>query len=289
MGSWEPVVFIDFERNNSGTRHSLTQRIHSFEYDDSATETNMLKFTATDHETYLIDHPELLDDGYTVIRFSFGHLGRLSKVHESVLTFLHPKFPESGSIEIEVKAFDKGIWIQAEMKTRVFKQKGGLLASDIATQIALEHNMKPVVEKTKHHKSRWTQGNMTDLEFLKHIAKNQVAADSKKTASYLVYIQDNELHFHPADTSQAPSYEFTYFPDSDGDLLSFEPQIEQKKKNPTAKVGSKTATNANTPSTSLGKSEPGENPDNPSNDGEGAGEEYYIADGVTRKVEKKNG
>jgi len=267
MAGWEPTVYMEFERN--GRVYPISQRIHSFEYSDSAVATNMLKFMIADPETYLIDHPDFLDDGYTIIRFSFGFLGDMSITHEAVLTYLHPRFPESGIIEMECKAFDKGIWIQAEMKTRVFKDKGGLLASDVAIMIAGEHGLTPIVEPTKDKRSRWSQGNMTDLEFLKHIAKNQRAADTTKTASYLVYIQDNELHFHPADTSQAPSFEFTYFPNSNGSLLSFEPQIEQKKKNPKVKVGKATAGLDNTAMTSLGESEPNENPEKPQTSGDG--------------------
>jgi len=161
---------------------------------------------------------------------------------------------------IVTKSFDKGVWVQAEIKTRVFKQKGGLLASDVAIQIANEHGLTPIVETTKYKKSRWVQANMTDLEFLKHIAKNQKAADSTKTSTYIMYTTDKELHFEPVDVNKAPSFTFTYFPNGDGTLFSFEPKIEQKKKDPAVTVGKIKATNSTTKMTSLGLSEPGDVP-----------------------------
>lgn len=261
MAQYEPYMFIEFTRN--GRTHTLQQRVTDFEYVDSTEETDMLNLTIEDIVTDLIDHPDLIDDGHTTVQFYFGYIGNVSPKRQAILSYLKPSFPQGAPITLQLKAHDLGLFMQKGKRTKVWERKQGYKPCELAQEIGALNGLR--VEVTPCHEStrrlRWTQGNETDLAFLKKIAESATPASGRKTANYLVYISDDTLHFSMKKVDQAVDFSFTYFPRGDGDLLSFEPEIQEKKESDTVEtkdaVKAKTTkkNSSNTTRDSLGKSD----------------------------------
>lgn len=257
----EPYMHVEFVRG--GKTYPLEHRIVDFEYLDSAEETNMLHLTVEDIMTDLIDHPDFIDDGHTTIRFYFGYIGDVSPTREAILSYLKPSFPQSGAITLEVKAHDLGLFMQKGKRAKVWERPKGYTPDELAMEIAALNGLDVQVTKCAEstRKLRWSQGSESDLAFLKKIAKTATPASGKKTANYLVYIADQTLHFEMKKVSDPPAFSFTYFPKGNGELLSFEPEIQEKKESDkvdTANAVSgkkKTKDSSNTTRESLGDSD----------------------------------
>lgn len=258
---YETAIKVSFKRG--GKTYNIAQRVESLEYSDSAEETNMVTLTVEDVLTDLIDHPDFIDDAHTTIVFQFGYIGDMSEPKSAILSYLKPSFPQNDAIKLEMKGHDLGLYMQKGKKTKVWQRKKGYTPSELAEAIAEENGLRAVVTKCAEstRKLRWPQGNQTDLQFLKKIAKSAVPADGRKGANYVVYIDGDELHFEMKKTSADPDFTFTYFSRGTSELLSFEPEIQENKKSDEVKVADPKKKNdikkdsSNTPRNSLGNSD----------------------------------
>jgi len=289
MARWEPTFIVEFERN--GKVYPITQEITSFEYDDSAEETNMLKLQIEDPLGKLLDNPDFLDDGHTKLRFRWGYIGDMSDMHEAILSYVKPSFPSGAPISLEVKAHDLGLFVQKGKQTKVWRRTEGYRPDEIAIAISGKLGLHPFVtpcdESTR--RSTWTQGQLSDLEFLKKIAKYAVPANGQKGSNYVVFIRNNELHFEIKPTEAKAFFTYVYFPNGDSDLISFEPEIQEKKQSDTVERRGVKRTvkrdTSNTPRASLGKSDntPGKKGNGSSSRKRGGGGGRHWIDAETGK------
>jgi murein DD-endopeptidase MepM/ murein hydrolase activator NlpD len=236
MAEWEPTVLIEYYRGE-GKPVPIHAKVVDFEYSDSAEETNMVKMTLADVDTTLFDAKDFLDDGKTNVTFRFGYIGNLSRKRDAILSYIRPVFPQSGSITLELKAHDLGLFSQKDKITKVWERNIGYSEDEIAIEIGKSMGLKVVFVPSLNRKLRWTQSNLTDLEFLKELAMSAKPAMGDKKANYAVYIQDDTLYFQPKKLDEKEKFEFTYFPASKkGNLLMFDPQINEKKEDPSTEV-----------------------------------------------------
>lgn len=214
-----PLVLLEIE----GKRLSrdLTDRLVSFSYEDHEAALDLLEITLADPYLQFIDDP-LLQEG-NGLRARFGYIDQLSPTKSTVIKEISYDFPESGAPTITIKAYDKGCQLSAEQVQRVWEQTGGIRASDIATTIAHDHGLLPVVTVTIDRFARLHQSKQSDAQWLAHLAKTSRAADGKGTTGFVFFIEGNELHFHPRGLEKPPVLVLEYFTDRDGILRSFRP------------------------------------------------------------------
>jgi len=217
-----PIVLLEID----GTRLSLdlTGALLAFTYEDHEKAMDLLEVTLTDPDLQLIDHP-LLQEGKE-IRARFGYADHLSPTRVAVIKEIGYDFPESGAPTITIKAYDKACTLSAEQVQRVWEQPGGIRASDIATTIANEHGLTPVVTPSLDRFPRLHQSKRSDAQWLTQLAKTARASEGKGTTGYVFYVEGNELHFHPRGLEKPPVLVLEYFTSRNGILRSFRPQTQ---------------------------------------------------------------
>jgi phage protein D len=217
-----PVLMVTI--NGHRLSRDLTDRLITFTYEDHEKALDLLELTIGDPYLQFVDDP-LLQEGHE-IRVRFGYADQLSPTKVGVITEIAYDFPESGVPTITIKAFDKGCKLAAEQVQRVWSQAGGIRASDVATQIATEHGLTPVVTPSIDRVPRLHQSKQSDAQFLRQLAKTARAAEGKGTTGYVFYVDGDELHFHPRGLEQPPVLALEYFSSRDGVLRSFRPQTQ---------------------------------------------------------------
>jgi len=217
-----PIVLIEIADQRLPLE--VTRELLSFSYEDHEKELDLMEITFADPYLQLIDHP-LLQEGREV-RARFGYVNDLSPTKVAVIKEISYDFPESGAPTISLKAYDKGCKLSAEQVQRVWEAPGGVRASEIATRIATEHGLAPVVTQTIDRLPRLHQSKQSDAQFLTRLAKTARAADGKGTTGYVFYVEGEELHFHPRGLEQPPVMALEYFTDREGILRSFRPSTQ---------------------------------------------------------------
>jgi hypothetical protein len=251
-----PIVILKI--NGQRLSLDLTDRLVSFVYEDHEAALDLLEITLADPYLQCVDHP-LFQEGH-VIRVRFGYADQLSPTKVGVIREISYDYPETGVPTITLKAYDKGCKLTTEQVQRVWERAGGIRASDIATTIAIEHGLTPVVTTTVDRFPRLHQSKRSDAQWLARLAKTARALDGKGTTGYLFFIEGDELHFHPRGLEQPPVMALEYFTDRQGVLRSFRPstrtQGEATSGQSTTAVGVNPATKTAATSTAENASTP---------------------------------
>lgn len=220
----EPVFFVDFIRK--GKRFSIAHDILSFEFIDSEESLDQLTISVSDPKLSLIEHDFLIDDRETSLEVKFGYKDNMSGVKKLVLSSLVPTFPQSGASTLTIKAYDRGCLMTGNIVQLVWEREDGkgYRYSDLAVGIAKKYGLVPKVETTDTVVRRVAQGNLSDMEFLQGLANTSKALNASLKGVYKVYVQNNELHFHPEKIETKVVESFTYYKDRKGKVLSFTPE-----------------------------------------------------------------
>lgn len=200
--TYTPVYYIKMD----GKRlpEDLAQRVTGIEFEDDAEKLPKLTIRFNNADLEITDHP-LFAMGKKV-QVQWGYIGGdLSQP----LTFTVKAI--QGFKVRELIAYGDGHKLAAKAKSRVWKN---LKYSDIASRIAGEYGLKPVVEDTKIALEQVAQTNQTDLNFLKELAEK---------VNFQCYEENGELHFHPKKFSAKPTLAFAYYNGEYGNLINFEP------------------------------------------------------------------
>ena len=218
-----PIFLVELA--NQRLSSALTAAIQSLVYEDHEEELDTCDITITDGDQQWIDHP-LLQEGHD-IRVCFGYAEALSPLHVGVIKEVECDFPDGGVPTIRLKAYDKGCLLAGRQAQRIWQQPSpGIRASDIADTIAREHGLVSVVTPTVDYHLRIAQGNQSDAQFLRELAKTARAKDTAGSTGYAFYIEGDELHFHPRGLQTTPHLVLEYFTDRDGILRSFRPRLQ---------------------------------------------------------------
>lgn len=254
-----PIVLLDI----AGHRLSLdlTGGLMAFTYEDHEQAMDVLEVTLADPYLQWIDHPAL-QEGQEV-RVRFGYADQLSPTKVAVIKEIGYDFPESGAPTITLKAYDKGCKLSADQVQRVWERSGGIRASDIATAIATEHGLTPVVTPTVDRFPRLHQSKQSDAQWLAHLAKTARADEGKGSTGYVFYVEGEELHFHPRGLEQPPVLALEYFTDRQGILRSFRPSTQTKGDAAGGKSAAAVGVNPATKSVTTTKADNASTPERP--------------------------
>jgi len=217
-----PIILLEI----SGTRLSpeFTAELLAFSYEDHEMEMDLMEVMLADPYLQFIDNP-LLQEG-NEIRARFGYADNLSPTKVAVIKEISYDFPEAGVPTITIKAYDKGCQLSAEQVQRVWELPGGISASDIATTIADEHGLVPVVTPSIDRFEQLHQSKLSDAQWLTQLAQTARASTGAGATGYVFYVEGEELHFHPRGLENPPMLVMEYFTSRNGILRSFRPKTQ---------------------------------------------------------------
>ena len=231
LNTFQPAFLIEIEgeslsKSGSATCN-VTQEIESFSFMDNEEEMDVLELRVSNRNLQFVDDP-LFQEGNEIVA-RFGYVGKLSPLKRAVIKDIDYDFPAKGAPSIRIKAYDKGFKLAGKENQKQWQRGGGDISySDIAKQIAEANGLRPVVTPTKDRHQRVAQSNISDAQFLKELAAKARAKDGDGVTGYQFYVQDDELHFHPRALEAAPEHKLTYFTDTRGLLLSFNPSTQSQ-------------------------------------------------------------
>jgi len=220
LDTFKPTFLIQIEGQTLAK--DITQEITEFAFEDNEDELDVMELSITDRNLQFVDDP-LFQEGNEIVA-RFGYVDALSPRKVAVIKDIDYDFPESGDPTIRIKAYDKAFKLAGKENQKVWQKPApGILYSEIAEEIAAANGLTPVVLPTVGQHLRVTQANISDAQFLKELAEKARAKDGDGVTGYVFFVQDNELHFHPRELSQAPVLTLEYFTDRAGILRSFRP------------------------------------------------------------------
>lgn len=226
LDTYAPAFLIQIEGKDLSA--DITQEIRSFVFEDNEKELDVLELTVNDRNLQFVDDPLFQEGNEITARFGYAG-GDLSPKKKAVIKDIEYDFPEEGDPAITLRAYDKGHKLAGRANQKVWtKPPPGILYSEIAEEIAAKHELTPNVTATKTPHLRVAQSNISDAEFLKELAKTARAKDGDGVTGYVFYVQDDELHFHPAALDQEPAAVLEYFTDKRGVLRSFKPATQSQ-------------------------------------------------------------
>jgi phage protein D len=125
---------------------------------------------------------DLFDFG-NEIEIQLGFIGKIKSVFKGELISVEPCFPQSGNASVVVRAYDKLHRYRRGRHQRTFLNQK---VSDVVTALASEEGLKPDVEDTKITHEYLLQNNLTNIEFIKELARRYY---------YEVFVKFDTLHF----------------------------------------------------------------------------------------------
>lgn len=216
-----PVFLLNIEGQD--VTQELADEVTSFVFEDNEEQLDVLEVTVVNRGLRFTDHPLLQENNLAVCRF--GYADQWSPERRCVVREIDYDFPGDGVPTIRLKAFDQAVQLCSEERQRVWeKEAPGYRYDEIASEIAKEAGLTPVVEETAGYHLRVAQSNKTDANFLMELAGK--SANSRGVSGYAFYVQDNELHFHTRPLEQGPTHTFEYFIDPNSTLMSFRPSTQ---------------------------------------------------------------
>lgn len=225
METYAPTYLIQIEGQQLSK--DITQEIRSFVFEDNEKELDVMELTVTNRNLQFIDDP-LFQEG-NEISVRFGYVGNLSPMKKATIKDIEYDFPESGDPTIILRAYDKGYKLAGKENQKIWKKPPpGILYSEIASEIAGNNGLTPVVEETKVKHLRVAQSNISDAEFLKKLAETARSKDGDGVTGYAFYVEDNQLHFHPRKLEEGPTHVLEYFTDRRGTLRYFKPTTQSQ-------------------------------------------------------------
>ncbi len=225
LDTYAPTFLIQIEGKELSA--DITQEIRGFVFEDNESKLDVMELTVTDRNLQFVDDP-LFQEGNEIVA-RFGYAGDLSPRKKAVIKDIEYDFPEEEDPSITLRAYDKGFKMAGKENQKVWrKPPPGILYSEIAEAIAARYGLSTKVTPTKGRHLRVVQSNVSDAEFLKHLAETARPKDGDGVTGYVFYVQDDELHFHPPGLDQEPAACLEYFTDTKGVLRSFTPVTQSQ-------------------------------------------------------------
>lgn len=211
----------------------ISGAIKSLRFVESSEALDSLVLTIVDPYMVLLNTPLLLHDGNTTIKISFGYPTAKNKSamfppFSMVLEKVQPSFGDGG-VEVELNFFDKGINFTGYVVVDTWTRPSGYTESEIVEELAAKNGYKAVVEKTKTRKEVWTQGNLSDYEFLTQLAGSAIALNPAKTGAYKFYVENDTFYFLPTNYDALVSHTFTFYEGRNGEVISFSPSVSKQE------------------------------------------------------------
>jgi Bacteriophage probable baseplate hub protein len=185
---------------------------------------------------------DLRFSGGTRLKCRWGYPGDVSDTRQMIISNVTVSNPENGVPALSLQAMDIRHTLN---KTAHPKNWGPISSSAVAQQIARRYGLSTdVADSGDARKESRTQGcDTSDMQYLMALAEK---------LHWDCYVEGGKLHFHPKRLQARPEFEFEYFTDGSGTLLSVDADLNLKraKKQGAVSADSKTGESANASGTS---------------------------------------
>ncbi|MHB1843372.1 MAG: phage late control D family protein [Deltaproteobacteria bacterium] len=185
-------------------RLDLSERVLSFEYEDSDTKVDRLVLTLDNFDLAAFDEPwtrkgNLLD-------VAWGYPGNLAPTREVVIQKV------TGFQVLSVEGHGRAMLLHRVVKSRVFEN---LTRSEVAQQVAKENGYDAAhqeIAETEERIAVLSQARESDAQLLARLARKE---------GFAFYVDGAALHWHPRRLGQAPIKTFRWYSDPNaGEVLS---------------------------------------------------------------------
>lgn len=188
-----------------GVPVNVTDRILSFVYDEEDVLADKLELRLNNFDLGVFDDPNWIKGNTLIV--SWGYAGNMCQPRTVVIQEI------TGSIQLTVKAYARTILMNKKKQSVVFKNQRH---SDIVGRIAAAHGYSPsqqFIDDTILNMDATHQANLTDAEFLKHLAAKQ---------GFIFYVDIDGLHWERRKVGAAPVRTMVWYNDpGQGDILSW--------------------------------------------------------------------
>lgn len=191
----------------------LSDRVTSISIKDNESKADTLQITVRNFDLTQTDSPYWKKG--QVFRFQWGYPGNMSPVREGVI------MKTKGSLVMTIEANAKSVLMDTELKSRLFENQK---RSDVVTTIARENGYtgdRVQVEDTEVEYESIQQAQMSDAQFLKHLANKE---------NFEFFVDHTGLHWHERQLDQAPVRELVYYTSLTGDILGWGHETDIKKR-----------------------------------------------------------
>lgn len=202
----EPVYYVTLRPiGKKGERVDVTDRVLSFEYEDSESKNDKLKLSLNNLDLAVFDDPNWRKGNLLTV--TWGYVGNLAPPRDVVIQKI------TGSTMLTVEAHGKAVLMHKKTKSRHFD---ALRRSDIVRQIATENGYGQDlqdIEDTQVVLPTIIQASLTDATFLKRLAHLE---------GFEFYVDFDGFHFHQKRLGQKPLRTLEYYTDPKaGDIVAF--------------------------------------------------------------------
>ena len=217
MSKSTPFYSVQFQKNGQ----SLNNFITSFTFEDSVSESDVLKIQLDGVENDLIDNP-LLQEG-SILQFNFGYIGgsrsgfRLARITDIDYNYQKTK-------SITIKAFDVGFILKKGTKTFTWKD---VSIKGICEAIAKKNNLTLKItdlEGVENRIENNVQVAESDWDFLTETIQRE------GTGNLLIYCHDDQLIVKPRSTNKNSKITYDYNQGNNQDIISFKPKERDTRK-----------------------------------------------------------
>jgi phage protein D len=201
----------------------------SFTYEESNGKDNLLTLQLKNQNLELLDEKWFVEG--TELTFLFGYKGEeQSEQKQAIITTIEPRY--GLDISVTIKATDKGNYLKKANNNKVWNGT----ATEIAKQIAGQYDLEFVGEMTTKKYEEYSQGNLTDFDFLKKLATEN---------NLHFHVSNNQLFFRKRQLGANSTITYTYR-NGNGKLKSFVPKSKGLQDNGLGAGATFTAINPDT-------------------------------------------
>lgn len=178
-----PVLNLSIKGNP--VEDGLLKLIEEYTYVDTTSGSNTFEFTLNDPDFKFISNSYIVEN--TPVAFSLGLFGSAFRAEfDGFISAVDINFPDTGIPQVVVMCMDRTHLLNGQKKTRKFPNKH---RSEVAQQIAKEHGLKAVVDKSTGEKEEsLSQSNVTDIEYLINLAREEKEL-------FMVYVEGTTLYY----------------------------------------------------------------------------------------------
>jgi phage protein D len=194
----------------------FSERVESFRFEDSVEDEDAIAVTISCKTPADIDAPEF-EIGRTAT-FTFGYMGGMqSGRYVGRISEFNPKFQQNILAELQISDFS--VVMKKEASGRVWN---GQTTSQIARTLAEENQLEYVGMETTHKWDEQSQGQRSDMDFLRGLVKKDPGGP------FLLTVSQRDLRLERYEY-EAPSALTLRFGDPNGALLSFSASMNDRK------------------------------------------------------------
>ncbi len=191
----EPVFYVRV-RPEGGSDHrlDLSERVLSFQFDDSDRKADKLVLTVDNWDLSNFDDP-VWGKG-NLLEVAWGYPGEMAPARTVVIQKV------TGFQTLNVEGHAKSVLMNRLARCRVFENK---TRSQVAAEIAREHGYGPSqqdIEDTTDVLPAITQARLTDAQFLRRLASRE---------GFEFYVDFEGLHFHQRRLGRRPVRAFRWY------------------------------------------------------------------------------